>query len=165
MRILGIDPGLGTTGYGLIEVNGNRMKVIEAGSISTAYQDKLTSRLQRIRQGITSLIKEQKPKVLVLENLYSHYKHPTTAILMGHARGVICLTASENKLDLVNFPAKRIRKALTGNGNASKEQTRRMVANYLGLNTIPGPLDVSDALALAVGYVRISGKNIAQIKE
>ncbi|MFQ5953132.1 MAG: crossover junction endodeoxyribonuclease RuvC, partial [Candidatus Omnitrophota bacterium] len=97
MRILGIDPGLQRTGYGLIESNGpDNLKLIEAGVIRTFPQDGISGRVADIYKNLSDIIIEHKPSVLVLEKLYSHYKHPTTSILMGHARGVVCLACGVN---------------------------------------------------------------------
>jgi crossover junction endodeoxyribonuclease RuvC len=156
MKILGIDPGLIRTGYGLIEANGpDRMKLIEGGVISTSSGDGIAERVSGIYSNLTDIIKEYKPEVLVLEKLYSHYKHPVTSILMGHARGVVCLACGLNGVKLVNYASTRIKKAITGNGRAGKHQVQRMVKSLLGLNTPPKPFDVSDALAMAISYVFI----------
>jgi crossover junction endodeoxyribonuclease RuvC len=158
VRILGIDPGLQRTGYGLIESKGpDDLKLIEAGVIRTSPQDGISGRVADIYKNLSDIIKEYKPAVLVLEKLYSHYKHPATSILMGHARGVICLACGINKIKLVNYPATRIKKTITGNGRATKYQVQRMVKMVLGLNTIPKPADISDALAMAISYVYIEG--------
>ncbi|MGB3056769.1 MAG: crossover junction endodeoxyribonuclease RuvC, partial [Candidatus Omnitrophota bacterium] len=91
MRILGVDPGLQHTGYGLIEAKSpDKMRLVEAGVISTAAQDGIAGRVVDIYENLSDIIAEHTPEVLVLEKIYSHYKHPTTSILMGHARGVIC---------------------------------------------------------------------------
>jgi crossover junction endodeoxyribonuclease RuvC len=150
MRILGIDPGLGVTGYGIIE-DGN-FKVVEAGVIKTATNTPIQSRLKKIFDGITGIIEEHRPEVLVLEKIYSHYKHPTTAILMGHARAAVCLACGIDGVDLVNYPSTKIKKTITGNGHASKKQVQRMVQNILRLKCAPEPADVSDALAMAIAY-------------
>jgi crossover junction endodeoxyribonuclease RuvC len=158
MRILGIDPGLQRTGYGLIESDGpDRMKLMEAGVIKTSAQEGISRRLKDIYSNLTDIIKEHHPDVLVLEKIYSHYKHPMTSILMGHARGVICLACGVNGVELVNYPATRIKKAVTGNGHAGKHQVQNMVKALLGLNTVPKPADVGDALAMAISYVYIEG--------
>jgi crossover junction endodeoxyribonuclease RuvC len=158
VRILGIDPGLQRTGYGLIESKGpDNLKLIEAGVIRTSPEGGISGRVADIYKNLTDIIREYKPEVLVLEKLYSHYKHPTTSILMGHARGVICLACGVNRIELVNYPATRIKKAVTGNGRAGKHQVQRMVKTLLGLNTAPKPADVSDALAIAISYVYIEG--------
>lgn len=150
MKILGIDPGLGTTGYGIIE--DRTFAVIEAGVIRTKAGLPIQSRLKKISESLDELIKEYRPSVLVLEKIYSHYKHPTTAILMGHARGAVCLACGLHDVKLVNYPSTRIKKAVTGNGHASKTQVQRMVQSLLKLKEPPEPVDVSDALAMALSY-------------
>lgn len=159
MRILGVDPGLNITGYGIIEagIEGN-FRLIEAGVIRTSSKENLEARIDKIYKAIKGLIEEFQPKVLVLEKLYSHYKHPTTAILMGHVRGVVCLAARQSELQLVGYPYTRINKAVIGRGSASKDQIQRMVQSLLGLKSSPAPLDVSDALALAIAHAYISQK-------
>ena len=89
---------------------------------------------------------------MVLEKIYSHYRHPTTAILMAHARAAVCLVSGIYEIRLVNYPSTKIKKTITGNGHASKEQVQRMVQNILKLKVPPEPLDVSDALAMAISY-------------
>ena len=150
MRILGIDPGLGTTGYGIIEER--TFKLIEAGIIKTRANTPIQSRLKKIFDSLTEIIKEHKPSVLVLEKIYSHYRHPATAILMGHARAAACLASGIHGIRLVNYPPTKIKKTITGNGHASKEQVQRMVQNILKLKDPPEPVDVSDALAMAISY-------------
>lgn len=154
MRILGIDPGLGTTGYGIIE--GKTFKLIEAGVIRTRANTPIQDRLKKIFDSINDIIEEYSPTVLVLEKIYSHYKHPATAILMGHARAVICLACGMNNIKLINYPSTKIKKTITGNGHASKRQVQRMVQGALKLKIAPEPVDVSDALAIAMSYCYIS---------
>jgi crossover junction endodeoxyribonuclease RuvC len=153
MRILGIDPGLGTTGYGIIE--DETMAVLEAGVIKTQARTPIQARLKKISDALSDIISEFKPDVLVLEKIYSHYKHPTTAILMAHARGAVCLACGKHDIKLINYPSTRIKKAITGNGHASKVQVQRMVQNILHLKKAPEPVDVSDALAMAISYCYI----------
>lgn len=153
MRILGIDPGLGTTGYGIIE--DRTFRVIEAGVIRTQARMPIQERIKNIFDEISDIIKEHEPSVLVLEKIFSHYKHPTTAILMGHARAMACLVCGKLNVKLVNYPSTKIKKAITGNGHASKAQMQRMVQDILKLKKIPEPPDVSDALAMAISYCYI----------
>jgi len=152
LRILGIDPGLEITGYGVIESEGRRIKLIEAGVIKTSHKQKLEDRLIEIYDGLIEVIKETSPGTGIIEKLYSHYKHPVTSILMGHVRGVVYLAIRKSNLELFECPAKTVKKALTGNGNASKEQVGRMVQAHLNLKQAPNPVDVSDALALAMSH-------------
>jgi crossover junction endodeoxyribonuclease RuvC len=154
--ILGIDPGLGTTGYGIID--DRNFRVVEAGVIRTRPNIPVQERIGRIFEDISSLIKEYEPSVMVLEKIYSHYKHPTTAILMGHARAMACLVCGKYDLRLVNYPSTRIKKVITGNGHASKAQVAHMVKDILGLRKLPEPADVSDALAMAVSYCYIENR-------
>ncbi len=153
MRVLGIDPGLGTTGYGLIE--DKNFKLVEAGIIKTQTNTPIQDRLKKIFDELSCIISEHKPGVLVLEKIYSNYKHPTTAILMGHARAVVCLACGIHGVRLINYPSTKIKKTITGNGHASKQQVQRMVQNILKLKIPPEPVDVSDALAMAIAYCYI----------
>lgn len=154
MRILGIDPGLGTTGYGIIE--SDNLRLIEAGVIRTQSNTPIQARLKKIFDALAEIIEEHEPDVLVLEKIYSHYKHPATAILMGHARAVACLACGMYKVKLVNYPSTKIKKTITGNGHASKQQVQRMVQNTLKLKNPPEPVDVSDAIAMAISYCYIN---------
>ncbi|MDD4957595.1 MAG: crossover junction endodeoxyribonuclease RuvC [Candidatus Omnitrophica bacterium] len=156
MRILGIDPGLLRTGYGLVEAEStDDMRLLEAGVVRTSTGESISSRVKDIFSNLEEIITEYRPEVLVLEKLYSHYKHPVTSILMGHARGVVCLACGIHGVELVSYPSTRIKKAVTGNGRAGKHQVQNMVRTLLGLNAPPEPFDVSDALAMAISYVYI----------
>ncbi len=158
MRILGIDPGLIRTGYGIIDSDGpGSMRLVEAGVIKTKANDHIQTRVADIFNTLSDIIRCEKPDVMVLEKIYSHYKHPITAILMGHARGVVCLTCGLYDVRLVNYPATRIKKAITGNGHASKRQVQGVVRTLLGLKRLPEPADVSDALAMAISFVYMGG--------
>lgn len=159
MRILGVDPGLAVTGYGLIEAGSvGSLKLIEAGVIRTGTKENLTERLCKIYSCIDALITEYKPDGLILEKLYSHYKHPATAIFMGHARGVICLACGLKNIKLINYSALRIKKAITGRGDSSKEQIQHVVTEILKLKKAPEPVDVTDALAMAIAHANIEFK-------
>jgi crossover junction endodeoxyribonuclease RuvC len=160
MRILGIDPGLKATGYGCIEVNNRSVTLHETGTIEPKEKDFIQNRIQKVHKILGGLIEEYKPQVLVLEKLYAHYKHPITACKLGHVRGVICLLCAQKNIELVEHSVKRIRKALTGNGNATKVQTRDVVADILKIDGAKLPLDASDALALALGYMRMQGSQL-----
>lgn len=155
MKILGIDPGLAITGYGLIDSNASSVKLIEAGVIRPVSKDKIEKRLLDLYKKVFRLIKETAPEAIVLEELYSHYKHPRTSILMGHARGIICLAVEQEKIPLISYPTTRIKKAITGRGRASKEQMQRTITNLLGLKRPPEPFDITDALALAITHANV----------
>lgn len=155
MIIMGVDPGLRATGYGIVEFSQQKISVREAGFISPKPSDLFENRLNKIHMLLGDLMDQCHPEVVVLEKLYAHYKHPLTASLLGHARGVVCLLCAQKKIKLVELSPKRVRKAVTGNGNASKLQTRRVVAHALKINEEKITLDASDALALALGYVHM----------
>ena len=152
LTILGIDPGLEITGYGVVDALGRKVKLKEAGVIKTSHKQNLQDRLIEIYDGLIEVIEETSPDAAVIEKLYSHYKHPVTSILMGHVRGVIYLAIRKSNISLFECPAKTVKKSLTGNGNASKEQVGRMVQAYLNLKNPPEPVDISDALALAMSH-------------
>ncbi len=156
MRVLGIDPGLNITGYGLVEEQGSRIKLIEAGVVRTSSDRPIHERLRKIYDSLSEIIEEFRPDALVLEKVYSHYKHPVTAILMGHARGVICLLCGKYNIQLVNYASTQLKKSIVGRGRASKKQVGGMVQTFLNLKSPPEPKDVTDALALAISHVRIN---------
>ena len=142
MRILGIDPGLITTGYGVVEMKtggvkilGVGTKILEAGTIEPNTKDPFEQRLLKVYLHITTILQAHHPDVVVLEKLYSHYKHPATAAVLGHVRGVICLSVAQQKIELVEQSVKRIRKALIGNGNATKIQMQEFVKRLLNIKS------------------------------
>jgi len=153
-RILGIDPGLNITGYGVIEISDNSsldsISVIEAGVIRSKRKNDLGQRLKSIHEGIVEVIESLAPDTIGLEELYTHYERPQTAIIMGHARGVICLAASQKELTIESYAATQIKKVLTGNGRAPKTQVQLAVTRHLNLDEVPEPPDVADALAIAL---------------
>ncbi len=158
MRIIGIDPGLQRTGYGVIDqIDSHRYRLVEGGVICTESDWLLEQRLFAIFEGISEALAELQPEVAVVEKLYSKYRHPHTAILMGHARGAIYLAAAQHSMPVTAYPASQIKKALTGNGRATKQQVGAMVTQVLGLSEPPSPADVTDALALAICHARPSG--------
>jgi crossover junction endodeoxyribonuclease RuvC len=152
MKILGIDPGLRVTGYGLIDDQTDPATLMEAGVIETVSSDDITVKLERIFDGISEILSEFNPEVLILEKIYSHYDHPTTSILMAHARGVICLAAQRKSVPLVSLPSTRVKKSIISNGHATKQQVQEAVRHFLRLKKPPAPFDVSDALALAISH-------------
>jgi len=150
LRVLGLDPGLNITGYGLLEATPSGPKMVEAGVIRGRERDSLTSRLVEIYSGLSETIAVLKPTIVALEQLYSHYQRPRTAILMGHARGVICLAAAQAGLEVKSYASTQVKKVLTGNGRAPKPQMQRAIQMELGLAAPPEPADVADALAIAL---------------
>ena len=152
-RILGVDPGLQVTGYAVLETAARGPLVREAGVIRGSEGRETTDMAQRVRSlydGIVEVIGQFRPHVVAVEQLYAHYEHPRTAILMAHARGVILLAAGQAELPVVSYNATRIKKTITGHGRASKEQVQYTMLRELGLAKLPEPPDVADALAAAL---------------
>jgi crossover junction endodeoxyribonuclease RuvC len=149
-KILGIDPGLNITGYSVLATDGNQFSIVEAGIIRSRAKDPLGVRLKEIHDGLSEVLTRLKPDCVGLEELYSHYARPTTAIIMGHARGVICLACAEHDLEVHSYAATQIKKVMTGNGRAPKAQVQQAVATQLNLVSIPEPADVADAAAIAI---------------
>lgn len=155
IRVLGIDPGLNITGYGMIAVCGSaEPEVIEAGTFRMDPRASLGRRVSQIYADLTELIAEVTPDIVAVEQLYAHYKHPRTSILMGHARGVILLAAEQAGLTVQSVAATKVKKSLTGNGAATKRQMQLAVQSVCRLAEIPEPADVADALAIALCAAR-----------
>lgn len=150
MKVLGVDPGLRTSGYAVICQAGRELEVVDAGVIRADETLPLAERLGSIYRDIEALLAEHGPEVMAVEELYAHYKHPRTAILMGHARGLFLLAAALVGVEVVGFSATRVKKSLTGTGRASKEQMQHAIRTQLGLAEVPEPADVADALAIAM---------------
>lgn len=148
-RILGIDPGLGITGYGVLEMTRGKPRLIEAGVVRGG-RGSLEQRLLALHEGIVDAIAAFQPTAVAIEELYSHYERPRTAIIMGHARGVICLAASQASLPVHHYAATQVKKLLTGNGRAPKTQVQMAVCHEFALAQPPEPPDVADALAIAL---------------
>jgi crossover junction endodeoxyribonuclease RuvC len=147
--ILGIDPGLNTTGYGVIDVSSGKVRLLEAGVVRS-HSKSLGAKVGEIYSGIREVVETFSPDIVALEQLYTHYDRPTTAILMGHARGCICLAANQSGIDVISYGATKIKKILTGSGRATKDQVQRAIKLELGLEKYPEPPDVADALAVAL---------------
>ena len=148
-RILGIDPGLNITGYGVLEYSPRGPVILEAGVVRGG-KGSIETRLQRLHDGLTEVLASFTPQYVALEELYSHYERPRTAILMGHARGVICLAAGQAGADVSHYAATRIKKLLTGSGRANKLQVQQAICREFNMREAPDPPDVADALAIAL---------------
>ena len=154
LRIIGIDPGLNITGYGLIDFGASGSTLTEAGVIRLppSRGDNLPQRLAALFNEIQGLIADFGPQQMCIEEVYAHAVYPKTSILMSHARGVICLAAQLGGVPVASLPAKRIKQSVTGNGNASKQQVQQAVRQLFMLDQTPHPPDVADALAAALCY-------------
>ncbi len=161
-RILGVDPGLEITGYGVLRIDGGGPpKLVEAGVLRCSDRTApLAERLAELHRGVAEVIAALKPSAMALEQLYSHYAHPRTSILMGHARGVICLAAAQADIPVINYSATQIKRILTGNGRAPKSQVQLAIARELRLAKAPEPPDVADALAVALCHCYLGKRRL-----
>ncbi|MDR1960580.1 MAG: crossover junction endodeoxyribonuclease RuvC [Planctomycetaceae bacterium] len=147
--ILGIDPGLNTTGYGVIGTASGKVRLLEAG-IVRSRSNILAVKIREIYDGVLDVIRSFHPNEMAVEELYSHYRRPRTSILMGHARGAIFLAASQSNITVYTYAATKVKKILTGAGHAKKDQIQRAIQQELELSHYPEPPDVADALAIAL---------------
>ena len=154
-RVLGIDPGLRVTGYGVVEQRGSQMHLIEAGIVTPDVRGTLEGRLRQLHDGIGAVLAATAPAFIVIEELYTTYKNPMTAILMGHARGVLALAGAQSGVPVRTLGHSLVKRALIGSGSARKEQVNAMVTQLLRLRRAPEPNDVSDALALAIAFLNV----------
>jgi crossover junction endodeoxyribonuclease RuvC len=155
LRILGIDPALRVTGYGAIERRNGTVHLIEAGVVVPRVRGTLEQRLNELHAGIAEVISQVEPASIVIEELYTSYRNPRAALLMGHARGVLCLAGAQAGITVHTLGHARVKRALVGSGSARKEQINAMVTRLLRLRHAPEPNDVSDALALALAFLNV----------
>lgn len=171
MRVVGIDPGLRLTGYGCVETalgNGARARLevpgaggvvlVEAGVFRLKQGRSVADRLVELERDLAEALQRLRPEVVAVEKVFAHYKHPTTAAIMGHARGVVLLAARRAGMEILELGATEVKKSLTGNGHASKGQMQGAVAAQLGLATRPEPADVADAIAIGLCGLRRAGR-------
>lgn len=156
IRVVGIDPGLNVTGYAVVESSSRGPFVVEAGVIRPRGDTaSMGRRLASLYDGVSEVLDAFPPSTLALEQVHSHIKHPRTAILMAHARGVIVLAAAQRSVPVVGYAAARIKKTLTGSGRAPKLQIQHAIQTELGLDRLPEPHDVADACAVALCHFQI----------
>jgi crossover junction endodeoxyribonuclease RuvC len=151
VRILGIDPGTATTGFGIIESHGSKLKFVDAGVITTLPVDRMADRLGILHRELTEIITEYQPDQISVELLY-FATNVTTAISVGQARGVVLLCAGMAQVPIGEYTPLQVKQAVTGYGKAGKRQVQEMVQSLLGLNDIPKPDDAADALAIAITH-------------
>ena len=151
MKILGIDPGLATIGYGVIKKNNRGIEVIDYGTIDNPKTERIATRLAMIYDAMKVLIDKFQPDCVAIEELF-YFRNQTTIIPVGQARGVIVLACVQKLGNLYEYTPLQIKQALTGNGRAEKKQVQYMVKTILGLNSIPKPDDAADALAVAITH-------------
>lgn len=155
MRIIGIDPGTGILGFGVVEVDGGKFKMIDAGVIKTPAHTPLDERLEDIFDSLTEIIAQTKPEVMSIEKLFFS-QNVTTAMSVSHARGVAMLTGRKAKIPIYEYTPQQIKQTLTGYGKADKKQVQEMVRLQLGLKEVPKPDDCADALAAAITHYLMS---------
>jgi crossover junction endodeoxyribonuclease RuvC len=149
MRILGIDPGTGILGFGVIDVVKGKPHMVDAGVIRTPVNQELSDRLLTIHDELEEIIVQNKPEIMVVEQLFFS-QNVTTAISVSHARGVVLLLGKKHGLQLIEKTPQQIKQAITGYGKATKAQMQEMVRVHLGLTEVPKPDDCADALAAAL---------------
>jgi crossover junction endodeoxyribonuclease RuvC len=156
MRVIGIDPGLLLTGYGCVDrLDGAaEAALVEGGVLRLKPRASIAFRLAQLHDDLASLLDELKPDLVAVEQVFAHARHVRTSILMGHARGVVLLAAQQRRLPLCELAPNEIKKAVTGNGHASKRQMQRAVMSQCALAAPPEPPDVADAIAIALCAVR-----------
>lgn len=151
MRIIGIDPGTGILGFGIVDTEGNAYHFVTAGVIKTPAHTPLDERLEEIYDGLTQIIQETRPECMSIEKLF-FARNVTTAMSVSHARGVAMLAGKKAKLPIHEYTPLQIKQSLTGYGKADKKQMQEMVRVNLGLKVIPKPDDAADALAAAITH-------------
>lgn len=149
MKILGIDPGLSTTGYGLIDTEGGKLKFITYGGVNKSKKADFANNLLFIYAKLDEIIKSYHPDNCAIENIFYH-ENKKTAIIMGHARGVAILASAQNQIPVFEYSPREVKLSIVGSGGASKVQVQAMVKNILNMKEIPHPEDAADALAVAL---------------
>ena len=152
MIVLGIDPGLLQTGFGLIKVGSNKNQIIDYGTISPNSKDKLALRLFAIYNDLISIIDQYKPSIMAIEEVF-YGKNVKSALLLGHARGVSMICAAKYNIPVFEYSARKVKQSITGNGNAHKSQVKFMIMKELNLKKFNAPIDASDALAIALCHI------------
>lgn len=165
MRIVGIDPGLRRTGYACVEIppRGIEPRLVEAGVLRLRVRGSLAARLLQLHGELGEVLDELAPDRLSVEGIFAHARFVRTALIMGHARGVVLLAAAERGLEVDELAPAEVKRAVTGRGQATKDQVRRAVMAQCGLRTMKGPSDVSDAIALALCGARRRGSRAARL--
>ena len=163
MRVFGIDPGSGRTGYGCIDSDGARLRFVACGAIAAAPGDGLPEKLSRIHASLKSLLDLHRPDCVAIENLF-HAKHARSALILGHARGVAMLAAVDAGLPVIEYSPAEVKVAVVGYGRAEKTQMQQMVKMLLGLDAAPSPHDAADALALAICHLHTATSLVSRAK-
>jgi crossover junction endodeoxyribonuclease RuvC len=153
-RVLGIDPGSVRTGWGVVERDGNRARGIAAGVIRVKESAPLAERLEAIHRGVCEVLREHKPEVVAIEDIF-FARYAQAALMLGHARGVALLAAAQAGLSVSTYPPAVVKRAVVGSGRAEKAQVAQLVGALLGMRELPG-VDATDALAIAITHLNVS---------
>jgi len=151
MLILGLDPGTRVAGYGLVDAHGSRLRLAGMGVLAAQASDPVERRLAAIAKGLREVIEANRPAVAAMEDAFVRVD-PRAALLVGQGRGALLAVLGEHEIPVRSYPPASVKRSVAGNGRASKEQVSRMVAAILGVGTLPGPLDATDALAVAIAH-------------
>ena len=161
MKIFGIDPGSGRTGYGCIEIVGSRHHLVICGSLSAPARSTFPEKLHYIHAGLVALLARHRPDCVAVESIF-HARNVHSALKLGQARGVALLAASEAGLPVVEYAPAEIKRAVVGYGRAEKRQVQHMIKLLLGLDAVPSPHDAADALAVAICHVHSATGIVAE---
>ena len=162
MRIFGVDPGSARTGYGCIDLRDNRHHVVICGVLSVPAKIPFPDKLKFLHDGLAELLVQHRPDAVAVEDVF-YAKNARSALKLGHVRGALLLAAASAGIPIAEYTPTEVKKAIVGFGRAEKHQVRDMVALLLGMTELPSPLDVSDALAVAVCHAHAQGPQ-SQIK-
>jgi crossover junction endodeoxyribonuclease RuvC len=161
VRVFGIDPGSGRTGYGCVDSDGSRHRLVTCGAISAVTGSTLPEKLSGIHTTLKALLATHRPDCVVIENLF-HAKHARSALILGHARGVAMLAAVDAGLPVLEYSPAEVKVAVVGYGRAEKAQMQQMVKLLLGLDSVPTPHDAADALAIAICHANTATSLVAR---
>ena len=164
MRVLGIDPGSETLGWGVVEGSGSKYAAVDFGVVKASTKQAFSKRLLTMYDGVADVIEGFQPDVLALEEAF-YAKNASVAIKLGQVRGVILVLAEQRKLEIAEYAARLIKQTVVGYGNAEKQQVGMMVKVLLKLKTVPTPHDAADALATAICHFHHTGKQTLTLKK
>lgn len=164
MRILGIDPGYAIVGYGIVDYEANRFRVVDYGAVTTQAHTSFDLRLQTIYNGLSCLIEKYSPDAMSIEKLFFN-TNTTTAIDVAQARGVIVLAAAQGGLDIAEYTPLQVKQSVVGYGRAEKKQVQEMTRLMLNLKAVPKPDDTADALALAICHAHSAGSLLGRMNK
>jgi crossover junction endodeoxyribonuclease RuvC len=164
MRIFGIDPGSERTGYGCIDSSGGRHRLVDCGILSAPARSNFPERLHAIHAGLTVLLERYRPECVAVENIF-FARNVRSALKLGHARGVVLLAAAEASLPVIEYTPAEIKRSVVGYGRAEKQQVQAMMKLLLGLDAVPSPHDVADALAVAICHIHTSSNIVSRVAD